>query len=102
MSLKLCFAYKAVSSINQIGINVYLDGDITIKKNAYIPITTTSDNNWHYTCIDLYQGLLNSWSTTSSFYPAYRITLTEVNIKKLTKRILDYFLRSLGLGLSSC
>ena len=57
---------------------VFLDGDTSTQKNLYIPITTVSDNTWHYTCVDMYQGLLNSWSTTSSFYPAYRLTLVRV------------------------
>ena len=57
---------------------MFIDGDITIQQNAYIPITTIGDNKWHYICVDIYQGLLNNWGTNSTVYPTYRLTLISV------------------------
>ena len=75
---KLCFAYKIVSPITQLGISVVIDGDPTTQTNAYIQINTIADNQWHYTCIDMYRGLLSNWGTTESIYPTYRLTLIGV------------------------
>ena len=51
-------------------------------------MNTIADNQWHYTCTDIYQGILNSWSTTSSFYPIQRLTLIKVSLKP---KKIDYF-----------
>ena len=79
MVLQLCFAYKLSSPIEQIGVTVYIDGDSTAQKSAVLDFKTTADNQWHYTCIDLYQGLLKSWATTAANYPSYRLTLLGVS-----------------------
>ena len=64
----------------QIGLSVFLDGDISQQNNAYIPVATIADNQWHYICVDMYQGILNSWSANSTTYPNYRLTLIKANI----------------------
>ena len=90
---KLCLAYKAVSPIVQIGLTVFLDGDLTTTTSVYISVTTIGDNQWHYQCFDMYQELLTSWSTTSSFYPNYRITLIGVikSYKNMISDIIEFF-----------
>jgi hypothetical protein len=75
---KLCFAYKASSAILSIILNVYLDGDTTTATNSYINLKTIADQQWHYLCVDMYQGVLNSWGSSSSLYGSYRITLVGV------------------------
>ena len=76
----MCFAYKITEKIEQIGITAYVDGDINTQQNAFINIDTIADNKWHYTCVDLYLGLLNSWATTAANYPTYRLTVLGVRI----------------------
>jgi hypothetical protein len=78
MFFKLCFAYKASSPIQQIGFTVFIDGDSSIKRNAYLNIKTIADGQWHYICVDMYKGLLKSWSTSENSYPTYRLTLIGV------------------------
>ena len=77
----MCFAYKLTNPIVEIGFQVLVDGEWT--KNAFATINTIADKEWHYTCIDLYQALLKSWSTNAATYPVYRLTLVGVRMHTL-------------------
>ena len=79
----MCFSYKLTEPITTIGLTAYLDADKNTQRNAYINVNTVADNKWHFTCIDLYQGLLSSWGTNAATYPSYRLTVIGVSFKYL-------------------
>ena len=58
-------------------------------------MNTLADKQWHYTCVDIYQGILKSWATTAEIYPAYRLTLIQVCLLFNLFLSLYYFIVSL-------